>query len=80
MGNFESKVTIDDDVLFTPMYRHCQTMGIEPEEMYGTVVAVKFTKAKVFYDILDDYYCEVFTNVDSTHVSKVIINTSRCIG
>jgi hypothetical protein len=44
-------------------------MGVEQEEMCGTIVAVRFTKAKVFYDILDDYYCKVFTNVDSSYVN-----------
>jgi hypothetical protein len=73
MGNFDSKLSIDDSVTFIPMFKQATEMGIEQEEMFGTVVAVRFTKAKVFYDILDDYYGKVFTNVDSSYVNKIEI-------
>jgi hypothetical protein len=72
MENFESKLNIDSNVLFTPMYRHCQEMGIKPGKMYGKVVSVRFTKAKVFYDVLDDYYGKVFSNVDSCNVNEIV--------
>ena len=55
MTNFDSKLSIDDLVTFTPMFRQSKKLGIKQEQMYGTVVAIRFTKAKVFYDILDDY-------------------------
>ena len=71
MGNFDSKLNIDDLVTFIPMYKQSKKLGIKQEEIYGTVVAVRFTKAKVFYDVLDDYYGKVFTNVDSSYVNKV---------
>ena len=73
MENFNSKLSIDDSVTFTPMFKQSTEMGIAQEEMFGTVVAVRFTKAKVFYDILDDYYGKVFTNVDSSYVNKIEI-------
>lgn len=73
MANFESKLSIDDVITFTPMFIQAKKMGIKQEEMEGTIVAVRFTKAKVFYDILDDYYGKVFTNVDSSYVNKIEI-------
>lgn len=71
MANFDSKLNIDDSITFTPMFKQATEMGIAQEKMYGKVVAVRFTKAKVFYDILDDYYGKVFTNVDSSYVNKI---------
>lgn len=71
MANFDSKLNIDDSVTFTPMFKQAKKLGIKQEQMYGTVVAVRFTKAKVFYDILNDYYGKVFTNVDSSYVSEI---------
>ena len=71
MTNFDSKLSIDELVTFTPMFKQAKKLGIKQEQMYGTVVAVRFTKAKVFYDILDDYYGKVFTNVDSSYVNKL---------
>jgi hypothetical protein len=71
MANFDSKLNIDDSITFTPMFKQATEMGIAQEEMDGKVVAVRFTKAKVFYDILDDYYGKVFTNVDSSYVNKI---------
>ena len=73
MGNFDSKLSIDDSVTFIPMFKQSTEIGIAQEEMFGIVVAVRFTKAKVFYDILDDYYGKVFTNVDSSYVNKIEI-------
>ena len=74
MANFDSKLSIDDLITFTPMFRQAKKMGIKQEEIDGTVVAVRFTKAKVFYDILDDYYGKVFTNVDSSYVNKIEVS------
>jgi hypothetical protein len=73
MANFDSKLSIDDLVTFTPMFKQAKKLGIKQEQMYGIVVAVRFTKAKVFYDILDDYYGKVFTDVDSSYVSEIEI-------
>lgn len=36
----------------------------------GQVVAVKFTKAKVFYDILSDFYARVERDIPSDNVAK----------
>jgi len=71
MRSFDSKLSIDDLVKFTPMYKQSKKLGIKQKEIYGTVVAVRFTKAKVFYDVIDDYYGKVFTNVDSSYVNKI---------
>jgi len=43
-------------------------MGISQQERFGTIVSVRFTKAKVFYDILDDYYGVIFKKVDFSNV------------
>lgn len=67
-ANFPAQHNIDDMVEFIPMYRHQQAQGISAEIRDGKVVAVRFSKAKVFYDILDDYYGIIFDNVDSSKV------------
>lgn len=66
--NFESNFNIDDKVLFQPMQRHCDALGIEKSKSFGKIIAIRFTKAKVFYDIIDDYYGRLFDNVDSNYV------------
>jgi len=63
-----SKFQIDDNVSFYPMYRHETAMGVSEDKMEGRVVAIRFTQAKVFYDIVDDYYGKIFDNVDSVKV------------
>jgi hypothetical protein len=71
MGNFESKLNIGDSVTFRPMFIQSKKLGISSDDLWGTVVAIRFTKAKVFYDILDDYYSKVFTDVDSANVFEI---------
>lgn len=66
--NFPSQMGIGDRVQFKPMARHCEEMSIKSEWGFGEVVAVRFTEAKVFYDVLCDYYGKVFDNVDSVNV------------
>lgn len=39
-----------------------------PEYFYGKIAAVKFTAAKVWYDILDDYSGKVFEDIPSNDV------------
>jgi hypothetical protein len=41
------------------------------EERWGSVVKVSFTKAKVFYDILDDYTSTVIECIDSVFVKSL---------
>lgn len=44
-----------------------------PDSMQtGTITSVKFTKAKVFYDIVDDYSGELITHIDSAMVSPLV--------
>jgi hypothetical protein len=45
--------------------------GEGDETRYGTVARVSFTKAKVWYDILDDVMGDVIEEVDSAFVSKI---------
>ena len=63
-----SQFQIEDEVTFVPMFRHQQEMGIAPDELEGKVVAVKFTEAKVFYDIYSPYWGKIFDGVDSAKV------------
>lgn len=51
------------------MFRHQQEMGIADDEMDGKIVAVKFTEAKVFYDIYSPYWGKIFDGVDSVKVN-----------
>ena len=67
----EPNYSIDDSITFIPMFKQATEMGIAQEQMEGTIVSIRFTKAKVFYDILDDYYGRVFTNVDSSNVYPI---------
>ena len=43
-------------------------------ERWGTVVKVSFTKAKVWYDILDDYTATVIEDIDSVFVKTLRSN------
>jgi hypothetical protein len=63
-----SSSQINDDVYFRPMYRHQQTMGIADETFEGKVMAVKFTEAKIYYDIYSPYHGVIFDGVDSVKV------------
>lgn len=69
--DFFSTHAIDDNVDFIPMYHQQIKHGISDESREGTIVAVRFTKPKVFYDILDEYYAIIFKNVDSVKVFSV---------
>lgn len=41
------------------------------DERWGSIVKVSFTKAKVFYDILDDYTSTVIADIDSVFVKTL---------
>ena len=71
-GNYllPSQFIHDDEVQFRPMYRHRRRYGISDEWFIGTIVGIRFTKAKVFYDIVDDYYGRLYANIDSAKVRK----------
>jgi hypothetical protein len=49
----------------------CGQDDCEGTIIHGTVVAIKFTVAKVFYDILDDYTSDVVKNVISDLVIHI---------
>lgn len=46
--DFFSSHAIDDEVEFVPMFHQQQSKGITPDLREGTIVAVRFTKPKVF--------------------------------
>ena len=65
---FTSQFVIGDEITFRPMFKHQKEMGIADEDKDGKIVAIRFTEAKVFYDIYDPYWGKIFDNVDSTKV------------
>lgn len=67
-GDYPSSMDIGDRVTFIPMARHCNELGITCAEGEGVITAIKFTPAKVFYDIVDDYHGFLFNSVDSAKV------------
>ena len=68
---FPSAHSIDDKVDFIPSAKQADDRKITREYRFGTIVKVSFSKAKVFYDILDDYYGDIFANVDSSFVKPI---------
>lgn len=65
---YQSNFRITDEVTFRPMYKQQVDLGIADEELEGKITAVKFTEAKVFYDVYSPYWGKVFENVDSVKV------------
>lgn len=63
-----SNFQIDDLVTFLPMSHQILDLALDEEWRDGTVIAVRFTKRKVFYDILDEHMGVIFNNVDSANV------------
>lgn len=39
--------------------------------VWGEVVAIRFTKAKVFYDIIDDTAADIHRDIDSCDVQTI---------
>lgn len=68
--NFPSAFAIDDEVWFVPSAKQAEERAITRSPGMGKIVMVHFSKAKVFYDVLDDYTGEVFAKLDSCFVSK----------
>jgi len=65
---FPAAHNIGDFVTFTPTAKQCEERMIEREPRFGSIARVSFSKAKVFYDILDDYFGEIFTDIDSSFI------------
>lgn len=63
-----SKLQINDEVNFTPMFKQCKKMGIAQEGISGNIIAIKFTEAKVFYDIYSPFWGTIFKGVTSEKV------------
>ena len=66
--NFKSLYTFGNYIKFDAMERHKDKWGIVGTDLYGMIVGIRFTKAKVFYDVVDDYYGYLFDNIDSSKV------------
>jgi hypothetical protein len=69
--DYPSALEIDQRVSFTPMEKHCNEYKIAKDEGFGTIIAIRFTKAKVFYDVVDDYWGILFRDVDSINVKPL---------
>lgn len=65
---YPSRFAIEDRISFYPMARQAKELSISREPRIGRIIAIRFSKAKVLYDIVDDYYGYVFKDVDSVYV------------
>jgi hypothetical protein len=63
-ASFPSQFEIDEPVSFIT--------APGDDARWGTVVKVSFTKAKVWYDILDDYTATVAEDIDSAFVKSLV--------
>lgn len=68
MTELNANFNIEDNVEFYPTHKQSQEMGIAQELISGKVISIKFTKAKVFYNILNDYHGIIFENIPSEKV------------
>jgi len=68
---FTSTFTHGEQIKFIPPARLLNELSLAKEPAYGEIVAIRFTKAKVFYDIIDDYHGIIFDNVDSAFVFEL---------
>jgi hypothetical protein len=64
-ANYTSNFAIGDNVTFSHS---------EGEWTNGLVVGIRFTTAKVFYSIVDDYYGSLYNDIDSNSVREEDIN------
>jgi len=62
-----SKMQIGDEVEFYPI----PNVSGDAPLYWGEVVAVKFTKAKVLYDIIDDHAANIHREIDSCDVKPL---------
>jgi len=65
-----SNFQIGDNCEFIPMAKQLSADCISNEPRDGKIVAVRFTEAKIFYDIFDIYYAKIYKNVDSSKVFR----------
>jgi hypothetical protein len=66
----ESNFGMNEEVEFLPRLKQCQEIGIEQEPLDGTIKGIRFTEAKVFYDVYNPYYGIIFTSIQSQNVKK----------
>lgn len=67
---FESTFSIGEEVNFLhPNIQQYSIIDDVPQDLcVGTVVSVRFTKMKVFYDVFSSYKSEVLYNIPSDNV------------
>lgn len=73
---FFSTYGINQRVIFSPMALHNKMWAVATDnEGYGTIIAIRFTESKVFYDIVDEYFGRLFEGVDSclVHSDEVVV-------
>jgi hypothetical protein len=67
---------MENSIKLTSAYDFDEIVGFkrnenEKEHSHGRVVAIRFSKEKVFYDIVDNYYGQIYQNIDSLNVQKL---------
>lgn len=77
---FFSNFSIGQECEFIPRQKDCNDMGIRAETMEGTVVAVRFTAAKVFYDCLSPYWGRVFHDIPAGQVAGIRVIEKKLAG
>lgn len=65
--NYPSAFAIDEFIAFNPQIFDTE----EANWVRGQIIGIEFTRAKVFYTIVDDYHGEVFKKVDSIRVKAL---------
>lgn len=65
-----SKFQINDEVTFRPMFRQQKKLGVADEDTEGRITAIKFTEAKVFYDVYSPFHGRIFREIYSDKVFK----------
>jgi hypothetical protein len=67
---FESAFSIGEEVNFLhpDIQQYSIVDGVPQDLCIGTVVSVRFTKMKVFYDVFSPYKSEVLYNIHSDNI------------
>ena len=68
MAEFKSTFGIGDKVSIIPMHQKAKCIR---DINVGTIVAVRFTETKLFYDILSHELAEILDNIDADAVFRI---------
>jgi len=64
-----SALDLQEDVNFYPRFKDADRIGIKAETpLRGKIIAIRFTESKVFYDVVDNYWGELFRDIPSEKV------------